>query len=114
MTEKKPAVEILGRENNQDDDLALGTIYESLCIRARGKKHYILFEESVHLSNMNVKTGYRKVEFPSIDNLMEQFERVRESSRADTSLPWIETDATCGYAVSEEEFQEARRRHFGF
>ncbi|PIO08578.1 hypothetical protein COU59_01195 [Candidatus Pacearchaeota archaeon CG10_big_fil_rev_8_21_14_0_10_34_12] len=60
--------------------------------------------------NPRVKPEHKKVEFGTLEALTKSFKRVRSRLGIDKSLPWVETNAVCGYDIPKEEFDEARAR----
>ena len=120
MVEQKPVFERLGYVGGPDE--SLGSLCEAFIIRQFGRDHYVLYEMCTYRDERDldskmgvarIKVKHNKLEFRSLEQLMEELRKVRERLAIDTKLPWVETNATCGYNFSEEEFQEARRRHFG-
>ena len=115
MVNGKPIVEALGYIGGQDEDLR--GYCKSLVIRFEDREHYILHTMSQYRDDKDVdevtgveriKSKHEKVEFRTLVELTDEFQRVTERLSIDKSLHWVETDSTCGYVISREEFSTAR------
>ena len=115
MVNGESIVEALGYIGGQDEDL--GGYCEPLIIRFEGGEHYVLHVMSQYIDGEDVdevtgvekiKDKHEKVEFRTLEELTDGFQRVTERLGIDKSLPWVETDSTCGYNIPQKEFSTAR------
>lgn len=114
MVNGNPMVETLGYIGGQDEDL--GGYCEPLIIRFKDRENYVLHTMSQYRDDKDVdeitgvekiKAKHEKVEFGTLEELTDEFQRVKERLGIDRSLPWEETNPTCGYDISQEEFRNA-------
>ncbi len=103
-------VEQLGYIGGQDEDL--GGCCMPLVLDIDGRKIFVLYEMHTYREGNKIKARHSKVEYPSIDELLQEFARVKERLTVDKRAPWVETDRTCGYSISLEEFNDASARYF--
>lgn len=109
--EEKLVIEYLGYIGGDDD--GQGGYCEPIIIRTEGQEHYILHEAHTFSDSLNrsdIKMKHSKVEFSKLEELTSAFERVKARLTIDHSLPWIETDSSCGYTIPHEEWEKAHRR----
>jgi len=106
MTDKRATAEQLDYIGGQDEEL--GGYCEPLVIRVNGEEHYVLHEAHTYYEQIkipdypysrsgDIKAKHSKLEFKSREELEGEFKKVRERLGIDSSLPWEETDARCGY-----------------
>jgi len=111
MSVDNAVVEALGYIGGQDEDL--GGFCEPLVVRVDGEEHYILRAMAQYRDSDDgdrVKAKYTKLECGSRAELRAVFKQVERRLGIDRGMSWVETDATCGYNIPEDEFTKASSR----
>jgi len=95
-----PQIEPLGYIGGQNGPF--GGYCHPVIIRVNGQEHYVLHNMNTYAKDgdMNdIRAEHKKVEFSTLDELLESFDEVIKKLRINKSLNWEVTDPSCGYDI---------------